>query len=43
MPKINSMIDIKGRKGKVIEVDVINKKYRVELTDGTVIEEDGNN
>jgi len=43
MPKLHSMVDIKGRKGKVIEVDIINKKYRVELTDGTVIEEDGSN
>ena len=43
LPKINTTVDIKGNKGKVIEVDVVNQKYKVELTDGTVIVEDGNN
>ena len=38
MPRVGDIISKEGKKGKVISVDPINKKYRIETTDKVVVE-----
>ena len=39
LPTVGKMVNVNGINGKVISVDVLRKKYKVELENGTVIEE----
>ena len=39
LPTVGKKVNVNGINGKVISVDVLRKKYKVELENGTVIEE----
>lgn len=39
LPTVGKKINVNGINGKVISIDVLRKKYKVELENGTVIEE----
>lgn len=39
LPTVGKKVNVNGINGKVISVDVLKKKYKVELENGTVIEE----
>ncbi len=42
LPKLGKKIEIFGSEGKVISVDILGQKYKVELKDGQIMEVDAN-
>lgn len=42
LPKVGSFIKYNGKDAKVISVDILKRKYRIELSDKTVVEVDNN-
>ena len=42
LPKLGKKIEIFGSQGKVISVDILGQKYKVELKDGQIMEVDAN-
>ena len=43
LPKVGSIVDtVKGR-GKVVSIDILNKKYSVDIKDVGIVEIDGSN
>lgn len=39
LPKVGQIIEVENGKGKVTSIDVLNKKIKIELENGNVIEE----
>ena len=42
MPQIGDNVEVDGVKGKVVALDVLKKKYKIETTDKGIVEIDAN-